>query len=179
MPLLTEQPPLVFALLTGLIVGVAVLVTYLLVQRRVRRLSEDNTRLTVQLEAQKELAAQRFAERDHSRQVLSDHFAALSADVLGRNSEAFLRLAQESLKQHHVRAEADLERREQSIDAMVAPIREALHKTERQIQLIENERKQAYGALTQHLQSLAQTQSKPENSCSTDTGRSAHCPPVA
>jgi DNA recombination protein RmuC len=41
---------------------------------------------------------------------------------------------------------------------MVKPIREALDKTEKQLRLIENERKEAYGSLTRHLHEMAQTQ---------------------
>lgn len=158
MSIVAEQP-LLFALLALLFTGIAVLVTYMLAQRRVRELSAKNTRLEVQLEAQHEVAEERERALAQSRQALSDHFSALSSDVLRRNSEAFLKLAQESLKQHHVRAQADLEKREQSIDAMVTPIRDALQKTERQIQQIEKERKEAYGGLARHLESLAQTQS--------------------
>lgn len=157
---LGEQPLLLFGLLTLLLAGVAALLTYAFMQRRIRDLSAENARLDAQLDAQHSIAEQREQALAQSRQALSDHFAALSGDVLQRNSEAFLKLAQESLKQHHVRAQADLEKREQSIDAMVTPIREALNKTERQIQQIEKERKEAYGGLTRHLESLAQTQSQ-------------------
>ena len=151
MATIAEQPILFFALFALLFAGVAVLLTYVLMQRRVRELSEKNTRLEVQLEAQQEVTKQRDQALAESRQALSDHFSALSGDVLQRNSEAFLKLAQESLKQHHVRAQADLEKREQSIDAMVTPIRDALQKTERQIQQIEKERREAYGGLARHL----------------------------
>lgn len=158
--MLTAQPLLWLGLIVLLVAGIAALVTYAVMQRRIRELSNHNTRLAVQLETQQAVAEQREQALAQSRETLSDHFAALSGDVLRRNSEAFLRLAQESLKQHHVRAEADLEKREQSIDAMVTPIREALQKTERQIQQIEKERREAYGGLTRHLESLAQTQTQ-------------------
>ncbi len=143
-----------------LALAVAVLLTWSLAQRRVRELEQENTRLRAGLEAERRLARRLETSTARDRQALSDHFAALSGAALRRNSGTFLKLARESLKQHHVRAQADLAEREKSIDALVGPIRDALDKTEQQIRQIEKERREAYGALTRHLESLAETQSQ-------------------
>ncbi len=91
-------------------------------------------------------------------QGLERTFSALSHEALQRNNQAFLQLAEETLKRHQVQAVADLDRKEKAVESLVGPIREALHKTEQQIQLMENARKEAYGALTRHLETMAQTQ---------------------
>lgn len=87
-------------------------------------------------------------------------FAALSAQALRSNNEAFLQLAQETLKQFHVRASGDLAQKEKAVENLVRPIKEALEKTERQLREIENARKEAYGALGKQLEQVAQTQSQ-------------------
>ena len=44
------------------------------------------------------------------------------------NNEEFLKLAQENLKQFHIKAQSDLEQKEKSIEQLVKPIKEALEK---------------------------------------------------
>jgi DNA recombination protein RmuC len=85
-------------------------------------------------------------------------FSHLSSQALKHNNEEFLKLAQENLKQFQTQARGELSQREQAIESLVKPIREALEKTEKQIRVMENERKEAYGALTHHLETMAQTQ---------------------
>jgi DNA recombination protein RmuC len=97
-------------------------------------------------------------QADDNLRKLEQTFATLSRDALSRNATSFLQLAQESLKQFHVQARGDLEQKEKAVENLVRPIREALQKTEQQIGQIEKERKEAYGALTKHLETMAQTQ---------------------
>jgi DNA recombination protein RmuC len=97
-------------------------------------------------------------QADDNLRKLEQTFAALSHDALNKNTTRFLQLAQESLKQFHVQARGDLEQKEKAVENLVRPIREALQKTEQQMSQIEKERKEAYGALTKHLETMAQTQ---------------------
>lgn len=97
-------------------------------------------------------------QADDNLRKLEQTFATLSHDALSKNTTSFLQLAQESLKQFHVQARGDLEQKEKAVENLVKPIREALQKTEQQIGQIEKERKEAYGALTKHLETMAQTQ---------------------
>ncbi len=89
---------------------------------------------------------------------LEQTFLALSAQALKHNNQAFLQLAQETLKQFHTQAKGDLEQKEKAVENLVKPIKDALEKTEQQIRSIEKERQEAYGALGKHLETLAQTQ---------------------
>lgn len=115
--------------------------------RHQRRLTELATTLDIERAA----AAAKVGE-------LEKNFALLSQQALRENNQAFLQLAQESLKQFHLQGKHELETREKAVEGLVKPIREALEKTEQQIRAIEHERRQAYGALTQHLEMMAQTQ---------------------
>ena len=112
-----------------------------------RRLAELETTLALERRnAQEKLDA------------LDKNFAALSQQALKANSESFLQLASESLKQFHALANADLTQKEKAIEALVKPLAEALAKTEQQIRQLEKERQEAYGSLTRHLETMAQTQ---------------------
>ncbi len=102
-----------------------------------------------------DLERRRTAEQ---QQGLERTFNALSHDALQRNNESFLQLAQETLKRFHVQAAANLEQKEKAVENLVTPIKEALQKTEQQIRLMEHARQEAYGALTRHLQTMAQAQ---------------------
>ena len=120
------------------------LITYLLQQKRMTRMQ---TRLHME-----HAATQRALEDMEQR------FANLSTDALQKNHQAFINLAMENLGKFQRGAEASLQQREQSMENMVKPIREALDKTERQVQLMEKARHQAYGALSQQIESLVESQ---------------------
>ncbi|MEK7303518.1 MAG: DNA recombination protein RmuC, partial [Pseudomonadota bacterium] len=109
------------------------------------------TELTTTLELERRQAVDKLAEIEKT-------FAMLSSEALRQNSKSFLQLAQESLKQFHVQAKGDLDLKEKAVENMVRPIREALEKTEQQVRLMEKERKEAYGALHKHLETMTQTQ---------------------
>ncbi|MEJ2434306.1 MAG: DNA recombination protein RmuC [Pseudolabrys sp.] len=113
-------------------------------------------RTTIELERRG--AEEKAAALAEARQHLSETFGALSAQALKHNTEEFLKLAQENLKQFQIKAQGDLEQREKAIEHLVKPIRETLEKTERQMREIEKERKEAYGSLHEHLTSMARAQ---------------------
>jgi len=150
--------PLV-ALLAGVIGG---WLTHLRLQRRISELSERNTALNTTLEMERSAQADKIAVLEHAqeqaRKQLTETFGHLSSQALKHNNEEFLKLAQENLKQFQAQAQGTLSQKEQAIENLVKPIRDALEKTEKQIRSMEQERKQAYGALTQHLETMAHTQ---------------------
>ncbi|HEX9813184.1 MAG TPA: DNA recombination protein RmuC [Burkholderiales bacterium] len=124
--------------------GIGWLVATLRHQRRITELAT-----TLELE--------RNANRAHEQES-QQKFAALSAQALRENSSAFLQLAQESLKQMQLQGSHDLATKEKAVEDLVKPLREALEKSEAQIRRVEQERQQAYGSLTKHLETVAQTQ---------------------
>jgi DNA recombination protein RmuC len=124
--------------------GIGWLVATLRHQRRITELAT-----TLELE--------RNTNRAHEQES-QQKFAALSAQALRENSSAFLQLAQESLKQMQLQGSHDLATKEKAVEDLVKPLREALEKSEAQIRRVEQERQQAYGSLTKHLETVAQTQ---------------------
>jgi DNA recombination protein RmuC len=74
------------------------------------------------------------------------------------HSETFLKLARETLSVHTERAKGDLTAREQAIDNLVAPIREALARAERQLLELDKSRSETHGSITKQLEALAASQ---------------------
>jgi DNA recombination protein RmuC len=87
-------------------------------------------------------------------------FKALSADALARNNQAFLELARASLAQTQEAARGDLEKRQQAIGELVAPVRASLEGMAGKIQELEKARVGAYATLSEQVRSLIETQSQ-------------------
>jgi len=113
-------------------------------------------RITLEHERNAHLEKQKSLEKD--RENLSESFAALSSKALKHNSDEFLKLAEQNLKQFQITANSELDKKQQSFSELVKPIREALDKTEKQVREIEKDRKQAYGSLKQHLELMSRDQ---------------------
>jgi DNA recombination protein RmuC len=141
-----------FAVLLGF------LIAHLRAGKHINDLREQNGHLRASLELEKRNAEEKLEALNQARQQLADTFSALSARALKHNTDEFLKLAQENLKQFQVKAQGDLEQREKAIEHLVKPIKDALEKTENQVRVIEKERKEAYGALHKHLEHMAQSQ---------------------
>ncbi len=111
-----------------------------------------------------ELASERahFAEREaalmEARDSFADAFKAHSAEALARNNQSFLELARAALDAQQVAARGDLERRQQAIGELVAPVKATLEKFEQQIGGIEKARIEAYSTLTEQVKTLAESQ---------------------
>lgn len=138
--------------------GLGLLLGRLQKAKTVRALESRITRLNTQLVIERQRHRERIAAMDQARRQLAATFAALSRRALKDNSESFLNLARENLRQFQVHAEDELEQREQAIETLVRPIREALDKTEQQIKEIEKERKEAFGSLAEHLRHVTAAQ---------------------
>lgn len=108
----------------------------------------------------------RFGEREaalkEARDSFADAFKALSADALARNNQSFLELAKSALETQQtaalVASKAELEKRQQAIGELVAPVKTTLEKFEQQIQGIEKQRVDAYATLSEQVRALASGQ---------------------
>lgn len=110
------------------------------------------------LESERVAAEQKLAVWNDAQQKLSDAFRALSADALTRNNQAFLDLAKSALGQAQESARGDLEKRQQAIAELLAPVRTSLENVNSKIQDLEKSRAGAYAALNEQVRSLVQTQ---------------------
>jgi DNA recombination protein RmuC len=152
---------LVGASLLAFVLGVA-LGALLIVLWRSRR--EQTLRIELEvLRARVNSEASQSAEREQAltrtREQLQAAFGELAQKTLQSNSEVFLQLARERLDRQQQRASSDLRERETAIETLVAPIRDALAKSEAQIQSIERDRIDAFATLKTQMELLSTTQS--------------------
>ncbi|MBI5900211.1 MAG: DNA recombination protein RmuC [Rhodocyclales bacterium] len=111
-----------------------------------------------ELEGERALFAERQATLEAARASFADAFRALSADALAKNNQSFLELARSALESQQATARGELEKRQQAIGELVAPVKTSLEKFELQIQGIEKARVDAYATLTEQVRSLALAQ---------------------
>lgn len=122
--------------------------------RREARESE----LTARLDAERRAVAEKMALVEQTREKLTETFKALSSDVLQKNSASFLELAKAELGKLQEGAKGELEKRQQAIGEMVKPLAETLKKVDTKIEEVEKTRREAYGSLTRHLETLGESQ---------------------
>ena len=123
--------------------------------------------LQVRMDEEQKSAAEKIAQLQSLEERLNREFQALSAKALRENNEAFLNLAQTKLETFQSEARGDLEHRQKAVENLVAPINETLNRYDQQIQSMERSRSQAYGSLSQQVESLLVSQQKLES----ETGR--------
>jgi DNA recombination protein RmuC len=130
--------------LAYLILGIAVgsTLVWLLGRARVARLQAE-------LEHERTGALEKIALLTDAKQGFESTIKALAADALRNNNESFLELAKGQLLQ-----------REQAVEHLVRPLKESLEKVNQQAQELEQARRQAYGALSQQLRSVVETQER-------------------
>ena len=133
------------------------LLAFLFFSGKISRLRNENAKLEISLELERKATDVQYQSMQQMNKQLKDSFNALASEALQSNNSQFLRLAKENLEQFHIKAEGELEKREKAVENLVKPIREALDKTESQVRKMENERMQAHGALTRHLETMAES----------------------
>jgi DNA recombination protein RmuC len=119
-----------------------------------RELSDKDAELRIRAAAD--------AERDKTLEVATDRLRLALGELTDRqfqrHSETFLKLARETLGVQTERSKADLAAREQAIDHLVRPVREALARAERQLQELDQSRRETHGSIKAQLESLAVSQ---------------------
>jgi len=123
--------------------------------------------LQARMDEEQKSAAEKIAQLQSLEDRLNREFQALSAKALRENNEAFLNLAETKLGTFQSEARSDLEQRQKAVENLVAPINETLTRYDQQIQSMERSRSQAYGSLSQQVESLLVSQQKLES----ETGR--------
>ena len=98
------------------------------------------------LEGEQRAVAEQRALLEEARGQLTETFKVLSSEALRDTQSSFLTLADERLKG-----------REQAIDALVSPLKDALQRVERQAQQLESKREGAYATLEQQVSTLRGT----------------------
>jgi DNA recombination protein RmuC len=144
----------------AMLVGVALgaLAALLWRARREQALKIETELLRARLKTEETVSAEREQALSRAREQLQGVFGELARDSLQSNSEVFLQLARERLARQQLDASQALKERETAIESLVRPIREALAKTEAQIQTIERDRIDAFATIKTQMEGLASGQ---------------------
>jgi DNA recombination protein RmuC len=117
----------------------------------------NKTQLETTLREERRQIAEKIDLLNDLQNKLRDSFKALAADSLKDNSESFLKLAATNFDKLRSQATGDLEKRQQAIDEIVRPVREALRQVDQKIGEVEKSRVEAYSRLSTEVRSLADT----------------------
>jgi DNA recombination protein RmuC len=140
------------ALLAGLVLGA--LITWLVARGKRQRAEDAITQLESRIKDQDALQVERDSAYEAATTRLATAFSELSNQSLKANSETFLRLAQENLGAQQERAKHELTAREQAVENLVKPIRDALQQSQKQIGELEKARSEAYGGIKSQLEMM-------------------------
>lgn len=133
----------------GLLVGLAICYP------RLARLREALKMKDVQLKNQEKLESEREQALSLAVERLDSTFGQLADKQFRSHTETFLKLARESLGTQHERAKGELAQREQAIEGLVRPIREALLRTETQLRELDKARRDTHTTLTVQIEAMA------------------------
>jgi DNA recombination protein RmuC len=138
--------------LTGL--GLGLLIQYLIGRSTRIQLESEIAIRDAQIQNEEQRAAEREAAMNSAQNSLAAAFSELAHESLAKNSATFLQLAGQKLEVHQEKAKAELGERQKAVETLIQPIREALDKTNQQINEIEKTRKEAYGSITSQLTAM-------------------------
>ncbi len=129
-------------------------------------LKQIQTELETTLHQERHLMEEKIVFLNETAKKMEDVFKALSAESLRTNNQQFLDLAKTTLEKYQSEAKGDLEKRQKAVEGTIAPLKETLEKYVQQVQVMETARQQAYGSLSQYLETMAAT----EQRLQTETG---------
>ncbi len=141
------------ALLVGAALGALAVLVWR--ARREQAMRIETELLRARLKTEETLGAEREQALARAREQLQGVFGELARDSLQSNSEVFLQLARERLARQQLDASQALKERETAIESLIQPIREALAKTEAQIQAIERDRIDSFASIKTQMEALA------------------------
>jgi DNA recombination protein RmuC len=155
-------------LLLGLLLGIGL--TALLLRARVRALTVEAARAAefereligarAEVEHERERAAERLATVQDAQDRLSATFKALSSEALQASQSQLVELARAQLAAAQVEGKGDLERRQQAVEQLVAPLREQLGKVDAQLVRLDQERRESRGRMDAQIRALTETGEK-------------------
>jgi len=123
-------------------------------------LKQVQVELETTLHQERRAMEEKIAFLNEAGQRMEQAFKALSLECLRANNRQFLDLAQATLEKFQIEAKGDLEQKQKAVEGTVAPLKETLEKYTQQVQAMETARQQAYGSLSQYLESMAATEQR-------------------
>lgn len=129
-------------------------------EEKILGLERANAELSSTLAHERQAATEKLKLVEDAKQQMSNAFKVIGQEALDANRESFLALATERLAQFQTGAKTDLEKREQAIRELVAPVAQSLEKMDGKIAALEKAREGAYGELREQLKSMKEDQGR-------------------
>jgi DNA recombination protein RmuC len=124
---------------------------------RAGELERDLVRARAEVEHERAVSAERLAAINDAQERLSASFKALSQEALQASMNQLSELAQAQLRATQAEAKGDLDKRQQAVEQLVAPLREQLGRVDSQLLKLDQERRESRGRLEAQLKTLAET----------------------
>ncbi|MEA2196404.1 MAG: recombination protein RmuC [Solirubrobacteraceae bacterium] len=138
-------------LVIGLLAGAAA-VALLFVPRLARARAD--------LQHERELGSERLQSVTDAQERLSASFKAMSAEALQSSMAQLTELARAQLKTTQAEAKGDLDKRQQAVEQLVAPLKDQLGRVDSQLLRLDQERRESRGRLEAQLRTLTETGEK-------------------
>jgi DNA recombination protein RmuC len=124
---------------------------------RAAELDRELVRAHADLEHERVLAQERLQTVTDAQERMSASFKALSADALQSSMAQLAELSRAQLQAAHAEASGDLEKRQQAVEQLVAPLKEQLGRVDSQLMHLDQERRESRGRLEAQLRTLNDT----------------------
>jgi DNA recombination protein RmuC len=155
-------------LLLGLLIGAGL--TVLMLRGRLRALTAASARsgelereldrARSDLTHERERAEERLATVQDAQERLSASFKALSAEALQASQSQLVELARAQLAAAQTEGKGDLDKRQQAVEQLVAPLREQLGRVDAQLVKLDQDRRESRGRMDAQIRALAETGEK-------------------
>jgi DNA recombination protein RmuC len=132
-----------------------------------QKVREENIHLKVREKEQTRANEEKLVLLGATQDKLSEAFKALSSEALEKSNASFLQLAKETLGRFQEKAKGDLEKRQESIEHVLKPVKESLHKLDQGIQAIEKERRGEHESLKTQLKMMSDAEKELRSETST------------
>jgi DNA recombination protein RmuC len=152
--------PSLVGIVTAFVVGMAMGWALARSGRAFMAVREENARLRAELGHQERAVPEQLALLDRARQDLKTSFEALAASALRNSTDEFLKLADQRLGHVHKDALGEVSRRQQALDDLIGPIREALGRVDVKLSEHDRDRLQTRTEITTLLRTLNQQQDR-------------------
>jgi DNA recombination protein RmuC len=155
-------------LLIGLVLGTAAVALALRPRlraltaeaERANELERDLVRVRGDLERERAVAGERLRSMTDAQGRLSESFKALSADALQSSMAQLAEMARAQFQAVQTQSKGDLDKRQEAVEQLVAPIKEQLGRVDQQLVRLDQERRESRGRLEAQLRSLTETGEK-------------------
>ena len=125
--------------------------------RRAGELDRELVRARADLEHERARAQERLQTVNEAQERMSASFKALSAEALHSNMARLAELSRAQLQTAQAQASGELEKRQQAVEQLVAPLKEQLGRVDSQLMRLDQERRESRGRLEAQLRTLNET----------------------